>query len=212
MKEIIKKHYPSHEFFAEEEHDSFPENEDVWIADPISGTISLIEGLPYYAIVVAYAKNKVIQFSSIYVPAVDELFVAYRGKGAFLNGKKISVSKREGNPKVIFALSYDWKDRKSAEEMQKKLKQFDFLIDKLDKRSHAINCSLVACGRYDGLIGFGKDSFPYFAGALLIQEAGGIFTNRKGDSNIHHGDRVFIGGNKIAYEKLKELVNWVKFP
>ena len=58
MKEIIKKHCPTHEFFAEEEHDSFPENEDVWIADPISGTISLIEGLPYYAIVVA---GKVLQ-------------------------------------------------------------------------------------------------------------------------------------------------------
>src|SRR3989338_6115527 len=57
LKEIIQKHHPNHAFFAEEEHDSFPENENVWIADPISGTRTFIDGLPHYGIVVAYSKN-----------------------------------------------------------------------------------------------------------------------------------------------------------
>lgn len=205
MEEIIKKNHPTHEFFAEEEHDSFHENEDVWVADPISGTKTFIQGLPHYGIAIAHTKNKVTQFGAVYDPSADELFVAYKGKGAFLNGNRIFVSNEA--KKVIFNLSSGWKDEKSGQEMLKKLEQFEM---SRNQNSHAVNLCHVACGRYDGAMCFGKDSFPIFAGGIIIQEAGGIFTNKEDRSNFDHGDRVFAGGNKIMYEKLREALHQVK--
>ncbi|MFH0949479.1 MAG: inositol monophosphatase [Candidatus Aenigmatarchaeota archaeon] len=208
MKEIIKKHYPNHEFYAEEENETFSEAENVWIADPISSTKTFIQGLPHYGIVISYVKNKIVQFAVVYDPSADELFTAYRGKGAFLNGEKISVSKPSGNLKVVFNLSSQWKDKKSAEDMLEKLQKFELFRN---TNSHAVNLCYVACGRYDGVICFCKDSFPYFAGSLIIQESGGIFTNKDGNSVIHHKDRVFIGGNIEAYKKLLEVLQCVRF-
>ena len=79
-----------------------------------------------------------------------------------------------------------------------------------NKNSHAVNLCHVACGHADGVICLGKDSFPYFAGGLILQEAGGKFTNKQGNDNIHHGDRVFVGGNEESYQKLREVLQQVK--
>jgi myo-inositol-1(or 4)-monophosphatase len=207
MKEIIKKHNSDHYFFAEEEHDSFPDSDHVWIADPISGTNTFIQGRPHYGIVIAHSFKGIVQFAAIYDPSVDELFIAYKGKGAFLNGKKISFS--NNNKKIIFTPSYAWKDKASYEDIEKKILK-NFEVHKT-KFSHGVALSHVACGRYDGVISLCKDSFPLFAASLIIQEAGGIFTNLKGESNIHHGDRIFLGGNKETYAKLKEILESVKF-
>ncbi len=207
MKKIVKKHYPDHQFFAEEEHHSYPEGADVWIADPISGTKTFIEGLPHYGIVIAYTNKSVVQFGAVYDPSADELFTCFKGKGAFLNGKKISVSNND--KKVVFNLSKGWKDETSAQDMRTKLQQFDLTIN---KNSHAVNLCYIACGRYDGGITFGKDSFPMFAGALMIQEAGGRFVNSKGEENIHHSDRVFVGGTNAMYERLHGVLQQVKLP
>jgi hypothetical protein len=73
----------------------------------------------------------------------------------------------------------------------------------------AINYCGVACGRYDGVISLSKDSFPEFAGDLIIQEAGGRFTNIEGEDNIKPTDRIFIGGNKKCYDELFPLVKQV---
>jgi myo-inositol-1(or 4)-monophosphatase len=157
--------------------------------------------LPNYGIVIAYTKNKIVQFAAAYDPSVDELFTAYIGKGAFLNGKKISVSK--GDKKMIFNLSSAWKNQKRADELLTILSNFDLFRV---RSSFAISLCHVACGRYDGIISLCKDSFPIFAGSLMIQEAGGVLTNERGDSIIDPIDRVFIGGNKQTYEKLLSLI------
>lgn len=68
--------------------------------------------------------------------------------------------------------------------------------------SFAINYCHVACGRYDGTITLNKDSFPEFAGELMIREAGGVFYNIEEEENIKPEDRAFIGGNEVTYEKL----------
>lgn len=203
MRAIIKKHRPHHGFFAEEEHNSFPKNKEVWIVDPISGTKTFIQGLPHYGITIAHTKKGITQFGAIYGPSVDELFVAYRGKGAYLNGKNISVSKPNKKLKVVLNLSIQWKDEKSAAALKKKL--LAFAVEK-NQNSFGVNLCGVACGRFDGAITFCKDTFPIFAGALIIQEAGGTFTNEFRESNIHPEDRIFVGGNLQAYEKLWKIL------
>lgn len=209
LNDIINQYCPTHSFFSEEEHNSFQKNDNVWIADPISGTKTFLEGLPHYSIVVSHLCKGIIEFGLVYDPSVDELFTAYRGKGAFLNGEKISVSSTKRKSKIIFNLSYAWKDQKSGEEMLEKLKKFDLV---LNKNSHAVNLCHVACGRYDGTVSFCKDSFPMFAGALMIQEAGGILTNHRGKSNIMPSDLIFIGGNKMSYKKIYNILKEIELP
>jgi len=206
LKEIIKKYKPDHELFAEEEHDSFPDTENVWVADPISGTSLFINGEPHYALVISHMKNNIVQFAAVYDPSVGELFTAYKGRGAFLNGKPIKVSKRYdvNKIKVIFASSSGWKDEGKIKEIAEALIKYS---------AHKIRCSFalrycyIACGRYDGIIALTKDIFPEVAGGFIIREAGGIFKNDEGEDILKYNDRIFVGGNEEVYKILKPLIN-----
>lgn len=203
LKQIVKEFNPKHEFYAEEENENFLEAEDVWIVDPISGTRVFIDGLPHYGIVAAHVHNHEIQFAAVYDPSMDDLYTACRNKGAYLNGQKIFVKNNPEKPRVIFNLSLGWKDTANAKKILYELCDFEFYRV---LGSHAVNDSLVACGKYNGVVCLAKDSFPYFASSLLIREAGGIFTNINGEENLKPSDRVFIGGNKETYQKLKSIV------
>ncbi|HBR79999.1 MAG TPA: hypothetical protein DEA46_06225 [Candidatus Moranbacteria bacterium] len=205
LENIIKKHNPNHELFAEEEHDSSPNAEDIWVADPISGTSLFIHGEPHYALVIAHMKNNVVQFAVAYDPSADELFTAYKGKGAFLNGKPIEVSKRYdvNKIKVIFAPSSGWKDEGKVKEITEALIKYSAYKIRC---SFALRYCYVACGRYDGIIALTKDVFPEVAGGFIIREAGGIFKNDKGENILKYNDRIFVGGNKKTYEILKSVI------
>jgi len=205
LKGIIKKHNSNHELFAEEEHDSFPDTEDIWVADPISGTKLFINWEPHYAIVISHMKNNIVQFAAVYDPSIDELFTAYKDKWAFLNNKPINVSKKhkENELRVLFCMSSQRKDIKKAKNIFKDLLVYNtYRI----KSSFALYYCYIACGRYDGIISLTKDIFPEVAGGFIIREAGGILKNDKGEDNLKHNDRVFAWGNKESYETIKSFV------
>ncbi len=199
LKQIIHEFNPQHGFYAEEENEKFSDAEDIWIADPISGTNAFIIGLPQYGIVVAYSHNGKIQFAVVYNPSFNDLYTAHRNKGAYLNGQKISIKEAvPEKPRIIFNLSSSWKDVISARRIFYELSSFE--LYRLFG-FHALSNCLVALGKYDGVVCLTKDSFPYFASSLIIKEAGGIFTNIDGEEDIKPSDRIFIGGNKIIYPK-----------
>ncbi|MDA1185580.1 MAG: hypothetical protein O2930_13175 [Acidobacteria bacterium] len=205
LKLLVHQSYPRHEFYAEEENDEALEADDVWVVDPISGTRLFIVGLPHYAIVAAHVHKQEVQFGAVYDPSIDALYTAYRNKGAFLNGQRVSVSDPgSAVPKVIFNLALDWKDDAMAREASRRLEGFE-LYRLLG--SHAVNDCLVASGKCNGVVCFAKDSFPYFASSVIIKEAGGIFTNLASDENIVSTDRVFIGGDPRTYQTLKRIVD-----
>lgn len=207
LKQIVKKFNPKHEFYGEEENESFLDAEDVWVADPISGTHVFIDGLPHYGIVIAHVHNHEVQFAAVYDPSMDDLYTAYKNKGAYLNNQKIFVKEASSEkPRITFNLSLGWKDATSVKKFFNELSDFE-LYRVLG--SHAVSDSLVACGKYNGVVCLAKDSFPYFASSLIIREAGGIFTNINGEENIKPSDRVFIGGDKETYQKLKIIVEGI---
>ena len=204
LERTIKDFDSRQELYAEEEHNNFLDMEDVWVIDPISGTRPFINGLPHYGIVAAHVHNREVQFSVVYDPSMDDLYTAYKNKGAYLNGKKISMKETvSGTPKIIFNLSINWANMESARKIFYELSNFDLYRV---PGSFAVNDSLVACGKYDGVVSLNKDSFPCFASSLIIREAGGIFTNIDGDKNINPDDRVFVGGDRNTYQKLKLIV------
>ncbi|MFH1770215.1 MAG: inositol monophosphatase [archaeon] len=203
FKEIVLKYNPNHEFYAEEEHDNFPDADNVWVSDPISGTNRFVEGDSRYSIVIAHLNKGIIQFGAVYAPALNELYTAYRGEGAFLNGKKISVS--QGKKTIIFRKSHGWMDEESQNKSIDDLAEYD--LSSSFKGSFAISLCHAATGKYDGIVLLCKDTFPIYAGAIILDEAGGIFTNNKGDISFSYRDRVFVGGNKEFHKELKKVLN-----
>jgi myo-inositol-1(or 4)-monophosphatase len=186
---IIQTADPSHKIYAEEEHDTFQTAENLWVLDPISATRALIEGRPHYASVVAYIQNGIAQFAAVYDPSAKELFTAQRGKGALLNGQPMHVSTLTES--LLENTAQSLYDSDDAIRLREATKGFDPIRN---EASFAVNYCWVASGRFDGVLSVAKDSFPEFAGALILEEAGGMLTNIDGGS-IQPDDRLFIGGN-----------------
>ena len=204
LKEIIQRHNPDHQLYAEEENETFPEGaQDVWVADPISGTKTFIQGLSHYGMAVMHQHEGVPQFAVVYDPSIDELFTAFRGQGAFLNGKPISVSTGNNTSRIVFNLSSHWPDKVSSQAMTDLLGNFQLFRN---TNSQAVNLCHVACGRFDGVMNFLKDSYPAFVGGFIIQEAGGVFHNSAESETLHPDDRVFIGGNRDIVNILQAMV------
>ncbi len=202
LKEIIKKYDSRHEFFAEEENDNFFNAENVWAADPISGTHNFIQGEPHYAIVISHLVKHQAVFAAVYDPSVDELFTAELGKGSFKNGRPIGVS-RKSKKNIILRPSMNWPRPEVIQRMSKFLETSKI---ETNRYSIALNECWVAEGRFDGIAEFTKDAFPEYAGGLIIREAGGAFTNLDGLSDISPTDKIFIGGNETSYKMLLPLV------
>lgn len=200
--DIIKNFAGDHVVFAEEENDKFEQRDNIWIMDPISGTKTFINGLPHYAIVCSHLHKGEVVFACVYDPSVEEIYVAEKGKGASLNGRSINVSEKEDSM-VLFNLSEKWEGTAEGK------KYFSALFDNKvfrNTNSFAINYAWVAAGKFSGIFAMTKDTFPEYAGQLLIEEAGGIFTNDRGEINIKPDDRIFIGGSKDIHRKLIAII------
>lgn len=196
LTEMVLTSHPDHKIFAEEEHAIFENAENIWVFDPISATRAYIEGRQHYASVISHIQNGVTQFAAVYDPSANELFTAQPDKGAFLNGKAIHVSSADQTLLNNTASSLYNSDE--AVRLRAATEDFNPLRNEV---SFAVNYCWVADGRFDGVISVAKDSFPEFAGALIISEAGGKLTNINGGA-IQPDDRLFIGGNPAMYDEL----------
>ncbi len=201
LKEIILKYNPEHTLFAEEENDTWPAEENIWVIDPISGTYFFINGTGEYTIVVSHLYKGQPIFALVYHPRENKLYTAYKGKGAFLNSKKITVNNT--NKEVVFKPSRFWKDGVETEDI-KRIIENNF-VTKTVVGSMALGYCCVATGECGGVISLVKDTFPEMAGSLIVKEAGGEFTNFSG-GEINYQDRKFVVGNKKVHSELLGLL------
>ncbi len=165
-----------HVVYAEEISNTYVGSENVWIIDPISNTLNFIHGLPHYSVVVSHMHKGQIIFAVVYDPSTQEMFTAEKGKGAFLNNNKISVSNRKEDLVVLMGPSL----MPTYNRRQKTLKLLDICSQIGAVRtfgSLGVHYAYVACGRADIAVSLNKDVYPEFAGKLLVEEAGGKFTD-----------------------------------
>jgi myo-inositol-1(or 4)-monophosphatase len=196
LTDMVLATYPDHKIFAEEEHTIFENAENIWVFDPISATRAYIEGRQHYASVISHIQNGITQFAAVYDPSANELFTAQPGKGAFLNGRAIHVSSTDKT--LLNNTASSLYDSDEAVKLRAATEDLNPLRNEV---SFAVNYCWVADGRFDGVISVAKDSFPEFAGALILSEAGGKLTNIDGGA-IQPDDRLFIGGNPAMYDEL----------
>lgn len=199
---LIKTFPGEHNIFAEEISNIYIESENVWIIDPISSTFNFIHGLPHYAIVLSHLYKGEVVFAVVYDPSNKELFTAEKNKGTYLNDKLVKVSDRTKDLSILMGghLTPTGLYREDTIKMLDKLSTIGTIrmIGSL-----GLHYSYVACGRADMAISLNRDVFPEFAGKLLVEEAGGIFTDLDGNKlNVTtHG--IFTSNGKITREALK---------
>ena len=204
--EVLREAYPSHAILAEESGASGPESEYQWIIDPLDGTTNFIHGFPQYAISIALAHKGILNHAVIYDTNRNELFTASKGGGAFLNEKRIRVSKRAKLAESLIGTGFPYR---SFTHIDTYLAIFKELTQKTSglRRPGAASLDLayVAAGRLDGFWEFGLSPWDMAAGALLIAEAGGLVGDLSGESDYLATGNI-IAGNPKVFSQLLQLL------
>ena len=200
--EILLDAYPNHGILAEESGRSGGE-EHVWVIDPLDGTTNFLHGLPQYAVSIALLHKGVLQHAVVYDPARNELFTASRGAGAFLNERRIRVSRQVKMDDALIGTGFPFREFHHADAYLAMFR--DMMLKTAGLRrpgSAALDLAWVACGRYDGFFELGLSQWDLAAGALLVLEAGGLVGDFQGNDRYLQSGHIVAGNPKIFGQML----------
>ena len=202
---VLKAAYPDHAILAEESGAS-GDSEHVWIIDPLDGTTNFIHGFPQYAVSIAQAHKGVLQHAVVYDPTRNELFTASKGAGAYLNERRIRVSKRVKLNEVLLGTGFPFR---YFEHVDAYLGIFRDMMHKTAgvrrPGAAALDLAWVAAGRIDGFWELGLSPWDMAGGALLITEAGGLVGDLSGEQNFLETGNI-VGGNPKVFSQLLQII------
>ena len=183
LREIFR-HYPDHGIVAEEsEERKNPEADVQWYVDPLDGTTNFIHGYPHFAVSIAAWKDGKPLLAVIHDPIRNETFEARNGGGAFLNRRRLRVSKKTRLDHAVFASGLPAYQRQSLDLFQKRMEACMPVVDTYRRGgSAALDLAYVAAGRLDAYWEANLKPWDIAAGCLLVQEAGGLATALDGSA------------------------------
>ena len=200
--------YPQHTFLAEESGASHPETdaEYRWIIDPLDGTTNFIHGFPQYAVSIGLEHRGQMTQAVIFDPTRNELFTASRGRGAFLNDRRMRVSRRAKLSEALIGTGFPFRQLEHLDEYVRMFKRITEETAGIRRPgAAALDLAYVAAGRLDGFWEFGLSPWDMAAGSLLIVEAGGLVSNFEGTDDFLHGGDIVCGTPKV-FDQLLALV------
>lgn len=205
---IIKDKFPSHSFLAEESGLSQQVKEDIlWIIDPLDGTTNFIRHIPIMTISIAAYQGESGLCGVIYQPFTQELFIAERGRGAYLNGTRLAVSQTKliEDSMIVASLPYDIHSIPILNiERLLQISQKGATLRNFG--SAALALAYVAAGKVDAFWMYNLHPWDLAAGQLLIEEAGGILTRyNKQDSPLHSPSNI-LATNQALHSVLKDYL------
>ncbi len=191
----LKRYFPDHEYIAEEGGRGRQTSLFRWLIDPLDGTTNYAHGYPAFCTSIALERNGKIELGVVYDPVRKELFTARKGKGAFLNGVRITPSTVEDLEEALLVTGFPY-DIKTS---RRNISQFNrFLLRTQAVRrdgSAALDLCYTAMGRFDGYWEFSLAPWDLAAGSLILTEAGGKITTSTGrEFSIHRGDILASNG------------------
>jgi myo-inositol-1(or 4)-monophosphatase len=205
--EVLREAYPEYGSLAEESGETAGQgagSEYQWIIDPLDGTTNYIHGFPQYAISIALAYKGQVTQALVYDTLRNEMFTASKGGGAFLNERRIRVSKCLKLEDSLIGTGFPYR---SFEHVDAYLGMFKELMQKTSgiRRPGAasLDLSYGACGRLDGFWEFGLSPWDVAGGALLISEAGGLISDLAGNESYLETGNVIAGTPKVFAQLLQ---------
>ena len=209
--EILLAAYPTHAIIAEESgvhpargtvriprSQMLREAEHLWIIDPLDGTTNFVHGVPHYCISIALMERGVITQGLVYDPIRNELFTASRGRGAFLNDRRIRVSKRTRIDESLIGTGFPFR-------MVSELDAYFAILRPVMERAAgvrragaaALDMAYTAAGRFDAFFEMGLKPWDVAAGSLLVTEAGGLVGDFAGNASYFESEQIVAGAPKV---------------
>ncbi len=193
---------PKAGFLTEENTVAQEDKERTWIIDPLDGTTNFVHGMPAYAVSIGLQDHDEIVLGVIYEITRDEMFAAWKGGGAYLNGERISVTSARTVEDSLFATGFPIHNFS-------RMDNYLAILNDLMKNSHglrrlgsaATDMAYVACGRCEGFFEYNLNPWDVAAGVILVQEAGGTVTDFAGGSNFLRG-REMVAAGPVHHELL----------
>ena len=198
--DTIHASYPDHAILAEEGtgRDGNVGSEYLWIIDPLDGTTNFLHGFPQYCVSIALAHRNVVHQGVIYDPVRNDLFTATRGRGAFLNDRRIRVSKRTHLRDALIGTGFPFRDGSYLDTYLAMMKTMITETAGLRRPgAAALDLAYVAAGSYDGFFEVGLNPWDVAAGSLLVLEAGGLIGDLSGEGDYLYGGQVIAASPKI---------------
>ncbi len=204
--EVLRDAYPEHAILAEESGRSAgakPDSEFVWIIDPLDGTTNFIHGFPQYAISIALMKNGALEHGVVYDPISNELFTATRGSGAFLNDRRIRVSRRNRLGDALLGTGFPFREFNRIDAYLQTFKELTRKSSGIRRAgAAALDLAYIAAGRLDGFWEANLAPWDMAAGALLITEAGGLVSGFGGEADYLDSGMIVAGTPKVFAQLL----------
>jgi len=207
----LEKILPDAGFLTEEGTVSKQNNNLYWVVDPLDGTTNFLHSLPVFSTSIGLMHNGEVVLGVVYEPNKDECFWATKGNGAYLNNKKISVSKVDSLSKALIGTGFPYS------LLDRGPRYFD-LMRELQEQSHgmrrlgsaAVDLAYVACGRFDAYYEFNLKPWDIAAGILLVQEAGGKISDFEGGNDYISGKEIVAGNNLVQHE-IRDIIlsHWI---
>ncbi|WP_210546937.1 inositol monophosphatase family protein [Rhodoferax sp. PAMC 29310] len=212
--ETLLTAYPGHGIWAEEsgrEHGA-QDSEFVWIIDPLDGTTNFIHGLPVYCVSIALAVKGKIEQAVIYDPSRNDLFTATKGRGAYMNDRRLRVSKRIRLQDCLISTGFPFRQ---SDDFNTYLRMMGDMMQRTAglrrPGSAALDLAYVAAGFTDGFFETGLQPWDTAAGSLMVTEAGGLVGNFSGDANFLEQQECMAGNPRIYGQLVSILGKYSKF-
>lgn len=205
--EVIHNSFPDHNVLGEEGGDLHRKSDYVWIVDPIDGTVNYAHSVPLFCVSIAVEYKGEVILGIVYSPKTKEKFYAEKGNGAYLNGKKISVSKIDllKDSLLVTGFPYGAKDN------------FDHCIDHFvnfiklglpirSLGSAALDICYLACGRFEGFWEVNLNAWDVAAGYLIVLEAGGKITDFNGGAFSVYDKQILATNGRKVHEEMMDVL------
>jgi len=206
--ETLLAAYPGHGILAEESGRAHgaKDSDYVWIIDPLDGTTNFLHGFPVYAVSIALAFRGQVQQAVVYDPCRNDMFYASKGRGAFLNDKRLRVSKRTRLADSLIGTGFPFR---KGDNFKRYMQMFESVMQNCAglrrPGAAALDLCYVAAGWYDGFFETGLSPWDIAAGSLIITEAGGLIGNFTGEADYLY-QREAVAGNPKVYAQLVQIL------
>ena len=212
--ETLLTAYPGHGILAEEsgsEHGA-KDSEFVWIIDPLDGTTNFIHGFPFYCVSIALAVRGKVEQAVVYDPTRNDIYSASKGRGAYVNDRRIRVGKRSRLQECLISTGFPYRPGD-------KLKPYLNMLGEVMSQcagvrrpgAAALDLAYVAAGHSDGFFETGLQPWDVAAGSLLVTEAGGLIGNYTGESEFLDQGECVAGNPRIYGQLVATLGKYSKF-